>query len=227
MDYRYIQYAFHGDIFTTISDDGGLTWPFETRGTTGPTGWYPSIDFLQDTLVVVWPDMRYDIVNVSHEIVFNRSNDGGRSWLREYRLTETIEESGAPNVSFDSGRVSVVWVEDVSGEGNEIFYKKYTPDTLVSIDEQEVLPLSEISLSAYPNPFNGNLRVEVSAAERGKILIYDIQGKLINEFDYSDGETTITWDGQDRDGRPITSGTYFLEAKGGDTSKRIRVVYVK
>jgi len=234
MDYRFYQYAFHGDIFASISDDGGLTWPFETMASSPHTAWFPSIDFAQDTLVAVWSDMRY-YQDVSHEIVFNRSNDGGVSWTGEYRLTETIEESYSPWVSIDNGRISVVWYENPDGSiPMGIFYKKYTPDG-TGINGSGAPADVRFSISAYPNPFNSSTIITYSNLRGGEIRIFDIKGQLIRTF-FTGGENEgrIKWDATDASSKKVSSGISFARAQYGskatESSQRsntIKLIYLK
>lgn len=129
MDYRYQVYAFHGDIFVAISDDGGLTWPLEVMATDSHAAWDPDIDFVGDTLVAVWSD-RQNYDEGEHEIYFNRSDNLGITWEGEYRLTFTIGQSLAPWISMDHGKLHVIWTEDDSEPnwGRNVYYKRYDPE---------------------------------------------------------------------------------------------------
>jgi hypothetical protein len=222
---RYAIYSFHGDIFTTISNDGGLTWPNEYQATNNHTAWFPQIDFVADTLITVWSDMRYHS-DETHEIVFNRSNDGGLTWLGEERITNTIDESYTPSISFDNGKIHVVWREELGGGPSEIFYKKFTPDSTDAIDEHDISPLSDFSLSAYPNPFNSSITIIVNSNKLGIVDIYDIQGRIIKQYPFEKGIQRIVWDAKTANNQPLTSGTYFIGRKG-DVKNTIKVVYVK
>jgi len=225
-DFRYQIYAFHGDIFASISDDGGASWPFETQASVNPTAWWPGLDFAADTMVAVWSDMQFYLERW-HEIVLNRSNDGGLTWQGEERLTYTEDESYQPWVSLDNGKISVAWEEAVPGTAYEIFYKKYTPDSTVRIEEPEAPPLPELWLSAYPNPFNSDLTIIVRSEMPGVLNIYDIQGRTIRQYSYEKGSQKIIWDGRTKDNQPLTSGTYFIGRKGGKMEEIIRVEYLK
>lgn len=225
-DYRYQVYAFHGDIFASLSEDGGLTWPNEYQATNNHTAWWPQIDFVADTLITVWSDMHYDS-NGAHELVLNRSNDAGQTWLGEERITNTSEDSNRPWLSLDRGKIHVVWREEIPDTGYEIFYKNYIPDSIIdNINEPDIPPPSGYFLSAYPNPFNSSITIEIKSTESGILDIYDVGGKIVRQYPFNKGDQRIVWDGKSTANQPLSSGIYFIGQKGGE-GKAIKVVYMK
>lgn len=222
---RYSIYAFHGDIFATISYDGGITWPNEYQATNNHTAWWPSVDYIGDTIVTCWSDMRY-YSERWHEIVFNRSNNGGLSWQGEQRITNTPDESYDPWISFDNGKIHVAWREEVGGQESEIFYKNYTPDSTDAIEEPGLSSPSNFCLSAYPNPFNSTVAITISSNEPGILDIYDIQGRIVRQYPFEKGNQKIVWDAKATNSQPLTSGIYFIGRKG-EVKNTIKVVYMK
>ncbi|UCC80403.1 MAG: T9SS type A sorting domain-containing protein [Candidatus Zixiibacteriota bacterium] len=227
MDYRYQIYPFHGDIFVAISDDGGLTWPLEVMATENHAAWDPDIDFAGDTLVVVWSD-RQNYDEGQHEIYFNRSDNLGMTWEGEYRLTYAMGQSYAPWISMDNGKIHVVWNDDDRAPDlySEIFYKRFDPDPTGVIDSANLRP-TDFSIAAYPNPFNAHLNITVNSTAPGSIVIYDILGRIIREFSYSNGQSSFIWNADDLHNNPVSSGIYFISMKGGSRENSIRVLYLK
>ncbi len=226
LDFRYFQYSFHGDIFAAISNDGGLSWPGEYQATNNHTAWYPQIDFVADTLIMVWSDMRfYD--EGAHEIFFNRSNNSGQTWQGEERITNTIGESYDPSVSLDNGKIHVAWREELESGASEIYYKKFTPDSTDSVDEPDLSPPTDFSLSAYPNPFNSSITISIISNEPGILNIYDIGGRIIRQYPFEKGSQRIIWDGKGTDNQPLSSGTYFIGRKGEMLEKCLKVEFIK
>jgi hypothetical protein len=225
MDYRYQIYSFWGDIFIATSNDLGVSWPLESQSSLHHTSAGPNIFSLADTLIATWGDIQFDVLGYP-EIVFNRSNDGGQSWLGEYRITYTERESGAANVFMNNSKVYLVWGEDLPNEGLDLFYKIFTPDSTDAVDESDIQNPLEFALSAYPNPFNSNLTISVESQIEGFLLIYDIQGRTVRQFSYEKGNQRIVWDATNEDNQPVTSGTYFIGRKG-DESSTIKVIYLK
>jgi len=227
MDYRYQIYPFHGDIFVAISEDGGLTWPLEVMATENHAAWDPDINFVGDTLAVVWSD-RQNYDEGQHEIYFNRSDNLGMTWEGEYRLTYAMGQSYAPWISMDNGKLHVVWNDDDRAPDlySEIFYKRYDPEPTEVIEGSQPKP-TDFSISAYPNPFNVNLNITINSDTPGIIAIYDILGRMIKEFSYSKGKSSLIWNAEDLNNNPVSSGIYFDNMKGGGAENSNRVLYLR
>ncbi len=88
------------------------------------------------------------------------------------------------------------------------------------IEEKEVAQLpEEISLFAYPNPFNNNVKIKfrVPTPSKVKLFIYDILGRKVKEIPRRKevvGWNSINWS----PGEKLPSGVYFglLEVIGVD-----------
>ncbi|MEE9555385.1 MAG: T9SS type A sorting domain-containing protein, partial [candidate division Zixibacteria bacterium] len=84
-------------------------------------------------------------------------------------------------------------------------------DMQTNLDENETpfIPTDQIILSAYPNPFNAQVRLSISgvSATGYRIEIYDITGRLVRRF--ADVNSDIVWDGRGTDGESVSSGIYF------------------
>ena len=83
----------------------------------------------------------------------------------------------------------------------------------------------------YPNPFNGktNFALALPVASDYKVTIYNVAGQVVRTYEgsASAGNKTITWDGLDRNGSPVSSGIYFFKAVAGDYSAVIKGLYLK
>jgi hypothetical protein len=171
--------------------------------------------------------MRYDS-NGSHEIVLNRSNNGGQTWLGEERITYTPEESNRPWVSWDNGKIHVVWREGVPDGVYDIFYKNYIPDSTDKIEEPDISFPSDFFLSAYPNPFNSSVLISVQAPSGGTFSIYDLAGREICRYELSGDRQQIRWEAKDSAGKGVASGIYLarLHSESGQ-SAQVKLVYLK
>ncbi|MCP4583656.1 MAG: T9SS type A sorting domain-containing protein [candidate division Zixibacteria bacterium] len=225
MDYRYQEYSFHGDVFISISDDGGRTWPSEVQASTQPTARMPAIEFYSDTLLATWSDRRFNDEG-DRQIIINRSNNSGATWGGEQRLTYTTGLSTESWVSAGADKIHLVWREDLIDEGNDIFYKSYTPDSTVIVEGQVDIP-ETIDLTTYPNPFNSSLTININSQQSGKVQIYDMLGRIINEFEYVKGINLINWNAHDISGNRITSGVYFIKTKGGDSQIIKKIILLR
>ena len=84
----------------------------------------------------------------------------------------------------------------------------------------------------YPNPFNPATTIAFSLAEKGHVAInvYDVGGRLVrtlaNEARDA-GSHTVSWDGRDGNGAPVSSGVYFYKLVSGRFSQTKKMVLLK
>jgi hypothetical protein len=111
-----------------------------------------------------------------------------------------------------------------------------TPGTVnfqtVRPDSTGGIPVSDCSVSCYPNPFRDytTIRVEVSVSGRYRIEIYDIQGKLINTLadqSIETGEYYLDWYGKGYNNTPLPEGIYIVRLTGEKQHSNIRVIILK
>ena len=103
----------------------------------------------------------------------------------------------------------------------------------------ESLPISEPSLpdefelyQNYPNPFNSTTTIEYDLKQNSHIelTIYDILGrKIIKLADHNEtaGKKSITWNGADKNGNPVSTGVYIYNLILDDASFTKKMVLVK
>jgi len=159
-----------GDVFITVSQDGGLTW---TRpkvlndDDTDRVQFFPSVDVSPDgTVHVMWGDMRDDPAQTRFHIYYTRSEDGGESFgfvNEELGLTagdtRVSDFASNPNFAFPRGRfigdyfsltatdddVYMVWSDARLGEFGPANQK-------VAFARQEAVPSPEIFISPPSGP---------------------------------------------------------------------------
>ncbi len=83
----------------------------------------------------------------------------------------------------------------------------------------------------FPNPFNPSTTIRFSLASEGRaeLVIYNMAGQVVRELvsrSLPSGMHSVVWDGRDRNGRPVSSGTYIsrLKMEGKVESRRMTLV---
>lgn len=94
------------------------------------------------------------------------------------------------------------------------------------------LPASTWRLSAAPNPFNPLTTVffHLPSAQSVRLAIFDLTGRrvaLLADGQYPAGENSATWDGTDRAGRPVASGTYLVRLLGARAATQGKLMLVR
>ncbi|PIS30102.1 MAG: hypothetical protein COT43_02300 [Candidatus Marinimicrobia bacterium CG08_land_8_20_14_0_20_45_22] len=84
----------------------------------------------------------------------------------------------------------------------------------------------------YPNPFNAttNIVFDVPSEKVVTLTIYNLLGKevvTLVDRKLSVGTYTITWNGLDRNGSPMSTGVYLYAVKNGNVTKVKRMTMVK
>src|SRR5690606_11918299 len=97
---------------------------------------------------------------------------------------------------------------------------------------EPVVPLEPPWCSPRPVPFQAELSLGLAQplSEGERIEIYDLLGRSVNTLDQP-GNAMLVWDGRDRNGHPVASGTYWLRLLTPDPkrarSEPMRVVLLR
>lgn len=96
-------------------------------------------------------------------------------------------------------------------------------------NEDDYLPEGNLMLSsAHPNPFAGQTSLDFSAKLPGRLTaqVYNVKGQQIRNLQPL-SSSTVTWDGQDDNGRYCPNGVYFIRVSSGNTHATRRVILNK
>jgi len=86
--------------------------------------------------------------------------------------------------------------------------------------------------SPSPNPLLGGttLRLNLPAACRVRVAVYDVEGRRVaslGEGDRAAGEHTVVWDGRDESGKPASPGVYLVRMEALGRSESAKVVVLR
>ncbi|MCX5801799.1 MAG: phospholipase D-like domain-containing protein [Candidatus Eisenbacteria bacterium] len=108
-----------------------------------------------------------------------------------------------------------------------------TGSILVSVDNVAGVPKPNITLEAFPNPFNPsvNVRYLLSSPAMVSLRVYDVSGRLVRTLQENHSELpgfhSIPWDGKDTSGGNLGSGVYVVRLEAGKTARNEKVVLLK
>tara|TARA_B100000287_G_scaffold424382_1_gene468918 strand:+ start:3779 stop:4864 length:1086 start_codon:yes stop_codon:yes gene_type:complete len=97
----------------------------------------------------------------------------------------------------------------------------------------EIIP-SKLSIgNPYPNPFNHNIRIPIDISDHQSIsyYIFDINGNNVvekrNYLASNSRNRGIAWDGKNKNGDFVSSGTYIIRIDGVDFSESRKILFLK
>jgi hypothetical protein len=155
--------------------------------------------------------------------VYNRDNvihkfdhDGNHQWTRKYNIISSVHENhlmfdvkSTPDGGFVLAGVAENLADDLPPE--EIPYQHgwllkldacgcLVPGCDMACDNMACfpteLPFDHHQMIAGPNPVNDLLNVYLSpqAPLHGTLCLFDLSGKIVQQFDYINNDTTFIWD---------------------------------
>jgi hypothetical protein len=218
--------GYPGDLYLRMTTDGGYSWREELHATEHGMVGRLDIAIAGDAIWAVWSDHDPAYGAGNWELAFTKSTDGGTNWSPYERLTFAEGESNAPWISYDGGKLHLVWWDSgrPSHSGNEIYYKRWEPTVSVEEDSPN---LAKMTLTAYPNPFNSSVTLSVSLSVSAELMIYDLLGRIVMCCDLMAGSHKITWTGADLSGKVVGSGIYLACVRGGGIRIIEKLVYLK
>jgi len=143
-------------------------------------------------------------------------------------LMKTASQSNIPNNDYGSGIIDV-WeamnVDSLLINGIMTHIEKLPIDN-PSIPEKFSL------YQNFPNPFNANTTIEYDLEQNThvELTVFDILGrKIIKLADHTDtaGKKSITWNGTDTNGNPVSTGVYIYYLKLDDVSFTKKMLMIK
>lgn len=92
----------------------------------------------------------------------------------------------------------------------------------------------ELSVQAYPNPFNMAVTIEIDVplnlqTEALELGIFNTLGQKVRSFEISknSGQIRLTWDGTADSGELLPSGLYFVVLRGPGLVRSVKILMVK
>lgn len=206
----------NGEIYISVSTDGGTNWAVGTNVTNTPS---PEC----------WPgDCRNEVMPCLAEVVNDTLHlfyildldagascfDEGVSWLSPVHYMQIPAEMIDTEPLIDQSK-----------------YRLHNHWTYAEA-QSESRPSWFSCLSAYPNPFNSSATIEFYLAQPGRcnLKVFNVLGKEVMELSdgvYNSGCHRVRWEGTDRNQRQLSSGIYFIRLNTAFSSHTIKVHMLK
>ncbi|GEM_PF-2736428 len=176
----------------------------------------------------------------------------GDTELAEQDIVSTMEQNGMTvKKSVENGTVRLIAYSDsgrhLDGGVNEFLKIKsnaninlvdFQLSTIegalipVTLKDEGILPEGFRLYQNYPNPFNPvtEIRFVVPVDSKVELTVFNVLGQQIRSLASGRlpaGSHTVTWDGTDDEGTPVSSGIYFYRLSAGEYQDRKKMVLLK
>lgn len=136
--------------------------------------------------------------------------------------------------SADGSFVVAGWTTSYGGGWLDLYMIKFqgTP-TAIGDDPEFIVPENFSLRQNYPNPFNARTTISFNLASESDVSlsIYSLGGELVasplGHARYHAGNHTVTWDGKNLAGKPVSTGIYLYQLLAGDKSETKSMILLK
>ncbi len=140
--------------------------------------------------------------------------------------------SSTPNSHSYAETETYVAVEDISNSGPIMTCDFFVSPADVGEELTENLPSNYELKQNYPNPFNPITEIEYFVPQDGhiKLEIFNVLGQktqTLVDQEQKRGIYTITWDGTNQQGSPVSSGIYFYQLSTEGFEKTNKMILLK
>jgi hypothetical protein len=102
----------------------------------------------------------------------------------------------------------------------------------VSVEDEKAAFDMDNMLSIYPNPFSteSNINYALSANEQVMVAVYSVNGQLVKTLvsqEQAEGSYSVKWNGTNNGGQMVSSGTYLVVIKAGESVDANYVVFTE
>lgn len=94
----------------------------------------------------------------------------------------------------------------------------------------ETASLSAPALSAWPNPFRGQITLDFNGSDvsgHRQVLVFSPDGRLAGRLMIGSGRASAVWNGCDETGRPLPAGAYLLKSLGAHSGRQDAIRIIK
>jgi hypothetical protein len=214
----------NGEIYCSVSIDGGLNWSEGTNLTNTPSPeCTPGNCFDED-----YPSQTLVVNDTLHIIYVEDKDAGGVVWTAPQEGIWTENPVKYQKVPADQVPPGPPYVSN--------FYFHVGPVGGTPVEEpsrvSEAVPKEYALLQNHPNPFNASTEIHYQIPKVGYLTlkIFNNLGQQVRtlvDANQQAGGYSVHWDGRDADGREVASGLYFCRLRVGEFGKTIKMMLVR
>jgi endoglucanase Acf2/PKD repeat protein len=145
---------------------------------------------------------------------------GGWQFWQELQIPPVFLSAGEQvmHVALYNGQFNLNWIE--------------ITDASTSTDPLQQIPSEFVLNQNFPNPFNPSTTIRYGLPEDSRLtlIIYDLRGNVVQTLESgskASGWYDVVWNGENVDGKTVSTGIYFARLVAGNNSQVVKMVYLK
>lgn len=120
--------------------------------------------------------------------------------------------------------------------GGEVCYDCFDGGGIVGVKDDEHITESDSVITAYPNPFNAQVQInvplqQIENIDNATFRIYNILGQVVRNFELSTSGTSqnysFVWNGKNDEGSIVSSGIYFFVVNTPKKNYSVKLLFMK
>lgn len=204
-------------VIETGSVSGGVRFGYECAENVG------AAYVVFETNQSITPEM---VLSGNSDMTLDFRQDGSEVKVLLYSLEGTAMPAGRTELFSVAGldRFEIKHVELGSADGRYIETSQAAAGSELPTDYQLA--------QNYPNPFNPETTIEFALPTPASVelIVYNVLGQQVTALaqgEYPAGAYRVSWNGTDRDGRPVASGIYLYRLTAGATTLSRKMMLMK
>jgi hypothetical protein len=156
-----------------------------------------------------WTEVSGASLTWSGEYLGNTYTGSHGTWYKKNGTNFLLKGQGSP----ENGAVIYVVLVDAAIGASDIR------------DNLAIEKMRAVDLSAYPNPFAGNLTIDLKNVKGvAGLQVYDMDGRIVRNIGLA--SSSAVWDGKDNIGRSVANGIYMIKVKTGNKEIQRKLISV-
>jgi FlgD Ig-like domain len=120
--------------------------------------------------------------------------------------------------------------------GGEVCYDCYDESDVINVEDSVVTQNDSLSLSAYPNPFNGQVNIKINLpasllAKNVTFRIYNVLGQVVKTYSTEGIQASrkyqFIWNGTNDYGSTVASGVYIFVVNTPEKNYSVKLLLMK
>lgn len=141
-----------------------------------------------------------------------------------------MSHSGMACAAIDNRIYSIGGYEGIAND--PVNHVHVLETSVTGLEKPDIRPQSMLLARAYPNPFNGRVRIEIDIPSGGAVAvdILNAMGQKISTIHDNilpSGKNTLLWNTHDSRGAINASGIYFARIRFKNQQHLLKLIYVK